>query len=168
MLHDPEEEQDCFSDNTHNSHFNDIVGIRNVYSGTYRRIDGSTVQGPSIGDLVRARDDAVADEVEAKLDATLEAAKVMKARADGGEAYDQMIGEGNADGNAAVQAVIDGLVGQTRAFERAIAVLDLGDVAIEDRTASTIPTPSSSEAVHDRAPVDPCASGSPWRYSCRC
>lgn len=131
LLHDPEEEHDCFSDNTHNSHFNDIVGIRNVYSGSYKRIDGSVVEGPSIGDLVRERDAAIADEVEARLNATLTAAEAMKARADGGEAYDQMIGEGNAEGNAAVQAVIDGLVAQTRAFERAIAALDVGAVSIE-------------------------------------
>jgi putative iron-regulated protein len=42
-----------------------------------------------------------------------------------------MIGEGNAEGNAAVQAVIDGLVAQTRSLERVIASLNLGDVTIE-------------------------------------
>ena len=31
----PEDEQDCFSDNTHNSHFYDAKGIRNVYLGEY-------------------------------------------------------------------------------------------------------------------------------------
>src|SRR5690606_24646784 len=31
MLNDPEEEHDCFSDNTHNSHYYDQIGIRNVY-----------------------------------------------------------------------------------------------------------------------------------------
>ena len=35
LLHDPEEEHDCFSDNTHNSHFYDALGIRNVYLGRY-------------------------------------------------------------------------------------------------------------------------------------
>ena len=30
ILHDPEEEHDCFSDNTHNSHFYDALGIQNV------------------------------------------------------------------------------------------------------------------------------------------
>ncbi len=38
MLHDPEEERDCFSDNTHNSHFYDAKGIQNVYLGSYQRI----------------------------------------------------------------------------------------------------------------------------------
>ena len=67
----------------------------------------------------------------ADLDASLAAAEAMKARAEGGEAYDQMIGEGNEAGNAAVQAVIDGLVDQTRSLERVIAALDLGGVTIE-------------------------------------
>ena len=56
---------------------------------------------------------------------------VMRARADSVEAYDQMIGEGNAEGNAVVQAAIDGLIDQTRSIERAVAVLDLGAIAIE-------------------------------------
>ncbi len=42
----------------------------------------------------------------------------MKARAEGGEAYDQQIGEGNAEGNATVQAAIDALVDQTKSIER--------------------------------------------------
>ena len=33
LLHDPEEEHDCFSDNTHISHLNDAIGIQNVYLG---------------------------------------------------------------------------------------------------------------------------------------
>ncbi|MDZ5699798.1 imelysin family protein [Chelativorans sp. M5D2P16] len=131
LLNDPEEEHDCFSDNTHNSHFYDIVGINNVYFGRYERTNGETVEGPSLAELVREKDSALADEVEAKLAATLEAAEALKERAETTEAYDQMIGEGNDEGNAAVQAVIDGLVGQTRSLERTIAALDLSGVTIE-------------------------------------
>ena len=47
MLHDPEEEHDCFSDNTHNSHYYDVLGIQNVYLGSYKRTDGTVVTGPS-------------------------------------------------------------------------------------------------------------------------
>ncbi|MBD8891702.1 imelysin family protein [Roseibium litorale] len=131
MLHDPEEEHDCFSDNTHMSHYNDIVGIRNVYFGTYTGLDGKTVSGPSLAELVAEKDPAVAEELKAKLDATLAAAEAMKARAEGGEAYDQMIGEGNEEGNAVVQAVVDGLVDQTKSIERAVHALGLEDVAFE-------------------------------------
>ena len=31
ILHDPEEEHDCFSDNTHNSHYYDEVGMIAIY-----------------------------------------------------------------------------------------------------------------------------------------
>src|SRR5262249_52272420 len=48
LLHDPEEEHDCFSDNTHNSHYYDVVGMRSVYLGEYRRPDGSGVTGPGV------------------------------------------------------------------------------------------------------------------------
>lgn len=131
MLHDPEEEHDCFSDNTFNSHFYDVKGIDNVYHGSYTRLDGSKVEGASLGSYVREADAAVADEMEARLKATMDAATAMKRRGETVEAYDQMIGEGNAEGNAAVQAVIDGLVAQTRSLERVIAALNAGDVTIE-------------------------------------
>ncbi len=131
LLHDPEEEHDCFSDNTFNSHYYDIVGIRNVYFGRYTRVDGTTVEGPSLADMVKAKAPDVASELEAKLDATLAAAEAMKARGESVEAYDQMIGENNAEGNAVVQAVIDGLVDQTRSIERAVAALGLSQIAFE-------------------------------------
>lgn len=131
LLHDPEEEHDCFSDNTHNSHYFDQIGIRNVYSGHYRRIDGSVISGPSLSDLVAKADRAVDSEINGKLMQTVTAMAVMKARAESVEAYDQMIGEGNTEGNAVVQAAIDGLIDQTRSIERAAAVLNVGKIAVE-------------------------------------
>ena len=131
MLHDPEEEHDCFSDNTHMSHFNDIVGIRNVYFGSYESSNGNDVSGASLADLVAEKDAALAEEMKAKLDATLVAAEAMKARAEGGEAYDQMIGEGNEEGNAVIQAVVDALVDQTKTIERVVAALELDGIAFE-------------------------------------
>ncbi len=131
LLHDPEEEHDCFSDNTYNSHYYDALGIQNVYLGRYQRVDGSVVEGPSPADLVAAGDAGVDTELRGKLDATMAAMTTLKTRGETVEAYDQMIGEGNAEGNATVQAAIDALVDQTRSIERAIAALDIGDVEIE-------------------------------------
>ena len=45
MLNDPEEEHDCFSDNTHNSHYYDGLGIQNVYLGDYVRVNGERMVG---------------------------------------------------------------------------------------------------------------------------
>ncbi|MFJ1302062.1 imelysin family protein [Pseudomonadota bacterium AL_CKDN230030165-1A_HGKHYDSX7] len=131
MLHDPEEEHDCFSDNTHNSHYYNQIGIRNVYLGTYTGPDGKTTKGASVSDLVKAKDPKLDAEVRTKLDATVAAMQAMRDRADKVETYDQMIAEGNKEGNAVVQAAIDRLIDQTRSLERVIAVLELGDIQIE-------------------------------------
>ncbi|HHZ09433.1 MAG TPA: peptidase [Rhizobiales bacterium] len=131
LLHDPEEEQDCFSDNTHISHLYDAVGIRNVYRGSYERIDGSRIQGASLADLVKAADPAVAADLSARLDASVAAIEAIGARVGQGESYDQQIGEGNAEGNATVQAAIDALIAQTRSIERAVAALKLESIAFE-------------------------------------
>ena len=131
MIHDPEEEHDCFSDNTHASHFFDALGIRNVYLGTYRRADRSLVSGPSVSDLVKAKSPEIDAEVRAKLDATMNAMNVLYLRALTTESYDQMIGEGNDEGNAVVQHAIDALLDQTKSLERAVAVLDLKSIKFE-------------------------------------
>jgi putative iron-regulated protein len=131
MIHDPEEEHDCFSDNTHASHFFDALGIRNVYLGRYRRADGSIVSGPSISELVKAKAPEVDAEMREKLDATMDAINVLYLRALTTESYDQMIGEGNAEGNKVVQDVVDALLAQTKAIERAVAVLDLKSIEFE-------------------------------------
>ncbi|MEP4433495.1 MAG: imelysin family protein, partial [Hyphomicrobiales bacterium] len=131
LLNDPEEEHDCFADNTHNSHLYDAVGIDNIYNGSYTRIDGTKIEGPSISELVATKDAAVDEELKAKLATTVDLMQVMAKRAEAGEAYDQMIGEGNEEGNAVVQAAIDGLVDQTRSIERAVATLDLGSLEFE-------------------------------------
>ena len=131
LLHDPEEEHDCFSDNTHNSHLYDAVGIASAYTGEYTRVDGTKMTGPSLSDLVAEKGKALDDEMKAKLAKTLDAMNAMAKRAETVEAYDQMIGEGNAEGNATVQAAIDGLIDQTRSIERVISSLDLGNVELE-------------------------------------
>ena len=132
MLHDPEEEHDCFSDNTHNSHYYDVVGIRNVYTGRYARLDGSEVEGPAVADMVSAKDPQLHEEVHKQMEATLAALGAIKSKADSGDmAYDQMIGEGNESGNAMVQDAVDALVAQAQAFGRVASALGLGEMAFE-------------------------------------
>ncbi|WP_439614848.1 imelysin family protein [Shinella sp.] len=131
LLHDPEEEHDCFSDNTHNSHYYDVVGIQTVYTGEYTRADGSKLTGPSLSELVAEKDAALDTEMKGKLDASHAAFKALVDRAEGGEAYDQMIGEGNAEGNKVVQTAVDSLIDQTKTIERVIASLDIGKIELE-------------------------------------
>jgi putative iron-regulated protein len=131
LIHDPEEEHDCFSDNTHNAHYYDALGIRNVYLGSYRRPDGSVVSGPSPSDLVRAKAPEADTRTRAALEATMKQMEAIVKRAEGGEAYDQMIGEGNEAGNALLDQTIQALIAQSKEFERDIAALDLKSIEFE-------------------------------------
>jgi putative iron-regulated protein len=140
LLHDPEEEHECFSDTTAVAYLEDTIGIRNVYLGHYKRLDGSTVEGASLSALVAATDPALDTELRGLLDATVTQFRMMRARADTVEAYDQMIGEGNTEGNAVVQAGIDALIAQTRGIERVVSLLGLDTrVTIESSDSLTNP-----------------------------
>lgn len=125
LLHDPEEEHDCFSDNTHNSHYYDVAGMWAIYSGTVPRRDGSVLEGPGLEELAKAEAPQAAAKLDADMQATLAAFKALKDKADSGMAYDQMIGAGNAEGNALVQAAIDSLVNQTRGIEALVTAMNL-------------------------------------------
>jgi putative iron-regulated protein len=126
MLHDPEEEHDCFSDNTHNSHYYDQLGMWEIYNGNYKRIDGSAVTGPSLRALMKVTDIKVAQRVVNEMKATNAAMTVLKETADSGKmAYDQMIGDNNPEGNKIVQNVVDTLVAQAHGFEAAVGSLGL-------------------------------------------
>jgi putative iron-regulated protein len=131
MLHDPEEEHDCFSDNTHNSHYYDVVGILNVYHGRYVRTDGSKVAGPSLANLIAEVNPMLHKELAARLAATHAAMLTLKKRADAGEAYDQMIGAKNPAGNAVVEAAIEALKTQTKSIQKAVGALGLKPIAFE-------------------------------------
>jgi putative iron-regulated protein len=131
MLHDPEEEHDCFSDNTHNSHYYDGLGVRNVYLGRYVRTDARVVEGPSVADLVAAADPALDAELRQAIDSTMMALGTIKAVAEAGTRYDQMLAPGNAAGEALVMGGVDALIAQTRSIERAVAALNLSAIAFE-------------------------------------
>ncbi|WP_027848238.1 imelysin family protein [Marinospirillum minutulum] len=131
MLHDPEEEHDCFSDNTHNSHFYDVVGIRNVYLGEYTRVDGSKVKGPSLSDLVKAKDAALDKQLRAELDASLNAASAIVKSAEQGSPFDVLIAAGNKQGNTLVQGLVDGLTTQTRSIEAVMSLLGIENTELE-------------------------------------
>ncbi|MCE8538920.1 peptidase [Ruegeria pomeroyi] len=131
LLNDPEEEHDCFSDNTHNSHYFDGLGIRNVYLGSYTRVDGTVISGASLSDLVADADPSLDAEVKDRLDITMEALGAIRNAAEGGFAYDQMLARGNAEGEALIMAGVDGLIEQARSFQRLFPVLGLDDIAFE-------------------------------------
>jgi len=131
MLHDPEEEHDCFSDNTHASHFNDAKGVQNVYLGIYKRIDGTEIKGASLSHLVAENDAATDKTLQAKFANTVAKMQIVVDSAENGEAYDQLIAEGNEAGNAKVQAAIDALIAQAKALEKALPILGLSKIEFD-------------------------------------
>lgn len=131
MLHDPEEEHDCFSDNTHWSHYYDAKGIKNVYLGEYQRVDGSWVKGPSLSALVAAHNPTLDIEMKADLKATEVAGQAMVDAAKKGQTFDVLIAMNNTAGNALVQTFVDSLVNQTRTTEDVIRELNLEGITLE-------------------------------------
>ena len=124
LLHDPEEEHDCFSDNTYNSHFWDEQGIVGVWNGEYRA--GKEAHFPSIAALAREKAPEAAKRVDAAMATAQAKMQAIKDKAEkGGVAYDQMIAAGNAEGNKLVLDAVDALVAQTRAIESVVAALGL-------------------------------------------
>ncbi|PVZ41920.1 imelysin family protein [Pseudomonas sp. CC120222-01a] len=124
----PEDEQDCFSDNTHYSHFYDALGIRNVYLGEYTRVDGTKMTGPSLSSLVAKADPAADTTLKADLDATQAKIQVMVDHALKGEHYDQLIAADNAAGNQIVRDAIASLVKQTGSIEQAAGKLGIANL----------------------------------------
>jgi len=124
----PEDEQDCFSDNTHYSHFYDAKGIRNVYLGEYTRVDGTKLTGPSLSSLVAKADPAADATLKADLEATEAKLQVIVDHALKGEHYDQLIGADNAAGNQIVRDAIASLVKQTGAIEQAAGKLGIANL----------------------------------------
>ncbi|WP_170350876.1 imelysin family protein [Ruegeria atlantica] len=131
MLNDPEEEHDCFSDNTHNSHYYDGLGIQNVYLGSYTRIDGTPVSGASLSDLVISSDPSLDAEMKVKLANTMQALGRLKSTAEAGFAYDQMLERGNEGGEQLIMGGVNGLVDQTKTIERIVTALELDQIEFE-------------------------------------
>jgi putative iron-regulated protein len=56
---DQEDEHSCFSDNTHRDIITNLMGIENIYYGTYTRIDGTVMSGTGFQDVVALVDSSL-------------------------------------------------------------------------------------------------------------
>ncbi|MGZ9809896.1 imelysin family protein [Pseudoroseicyclus sp. H15] len=135
LLQDPEEEHDCFSDNTPASHYGDVLGIANVWYGAYTGPDGEGVQGTGLQDLVEAADPDLAETFTAELEAALASAEDLVARAAGDSAYDMMLVKVDDEGNAVIDQLVDDLVAMSQSIERMSAALDVSGVVMEGSDA---------------------------------
>ncbi len=116
---DQEEEQSCFSDLTAEDLRAYGGGIESVYFGRYQRLDGSTVSGPSLADLIKAKDERAAEEIEARLARTREALAEIE------NPFDREILAENTEGRARMQAAIDALRAQSLSFARGARSIDI-------------------------------------------
>jgi putative iron-regulated protein len=62
---DQEHEHSCFSDNTIADLKMNLIGVKNVYYGTYTKVNGGTVSGRSFAEIVQKLDPAGAAAVDA-------------------------------------------------------------------------------------------------------
>jgi putative iron-regulated protein len=131
MLHDPEEEHDCFSDNTHNSHFYNVVGIQNVYLGKYQNINGEKVKGQSISDAVAKVDIELDKQIKDSIQGTLWHMQKIVSSAENGVTYDMLISEGNIEGNKMIQDAIDALVIQSKNIEKVAKLFNIRNLQVE-------------------------------------
>ncbi|HVZ34733.1 MAG TPA: imelysin family protein, partial [Polyangiaceae bacterium] len=114
---DQEDEHSCFSDYTNTDLMNDVLGLSNLYYGRYQRPDGSTIAGPSLSDLVKARDAALDARVRGQVDQALAqirawptVANCPSAALQGNCPFDQLVrGTDDAPGRQAIAAVINDL-----------------------------------------------------------
>ena len=121
-----EDEHDCFSDNTHNSHYYNEQGIYNVYTGLYKRENGTLLSGPSVYDLVEQKDEQAAKEIQKQFDlARAQVGQLVSSAEKNNEYFDQLIAADNAAGNALVNKTIVALVSQTAAIERAAGIIGI-------------------------------------------
>lgn len=122
----PEDEQDCFSDNTHASLYYNGLGIQNVYLGRYQRIDGSVLTGPSLAQWVQARQPKIDHDLRLAFNQTQQALQRLMDRAEAtgpfqGQAvmrFDQMIAPGNQEGAKLIKQAIEDLMVQTQLIDQ--------------------------------------------------
>lgn len=130
-LHDPEEEHDCFSDNTHESHYWDAVGLRNVYVGRYQRVDGSMIEGPSLSELVRAADPELDQKLHDGIDRAIRRVDAIRDAAAGGKAYDQLLAPDDPEGGELIGEAIRALIAFSEQLREVGPLLGVGEFQFE-------------------------------------
>lgn len=121
---DKEDEHSCFSDNTHRDIVANAQGIENVWQGSYKRLDGTVLRGPSLKDLVAAKNAPVAERTSQQIAASVASASAIQAPFDR-----EIVGDKNAPGRQRVQKTIDSLVQQSKDITEAAAAIGITKLA---------------------------------------
>ncbi|MDE3273143.1 imelysin family protein [Pseudoalteromonas sp. G4] len=128
-----EDEHSCFSDNTHRDIFLNAKGIQNAFNGAYQRMDGETLEGASIYDLlVVDGSHELANELRAAIEDTMAKAAVIDTNAKLGYSFDVQIQ--HADLKQPVTNTIEALKSQTQVIKKAIEALEVTTGDLEQDT----------------------------------
>ncbi|MBV1869271.1 MAG: metalloproteinase [Gammaproteobacteria bacterium] len=127
--HSQEDEQSCFSDNTHRDIFLDAQGIVNTYTGRYTQVDGTVLNGPGVNALLVGTHATLGDKMQTALDTTMERIRVIDLAAKSGNPFDNQIRSTANGGNQAdrnnIQAAISALAEQTDVIQTVMEALGL-------------------------------------------
>ena len=119
LTNSQEDEHSCFSDNTHRDILLNAKGIDNAFKGEYVRLDGDTLSGAGIDDLLATEAmPELANEMRGMLEDTMVKVGVIDQVAKAGEPFDNQIQRGINEPN--VTAAIQALSAQTQVLERVI------------------------------------------------
>jgi len=118
----PEEEQDCFSDDTHNSLYYNALGIENFYYGRY----GGMQANASLADLARRRDAALAMKIDRAFERSRSALRAIQQAGEQGERFDQLIAPEHPQGGQLIGGAIAALQAEAALLETLGQRLGLG------------------------------------------
>ncbi|TXR52071.1 imelysin family protein [Reinekea thalattae] len=128
-----EDEHDCFSDNTHISHYYNGKGVENIYYGRYTTSTGEMVQVPGLRDLLLSQGEfALVQEADAAFSATETSLANIVKSAEAGVAFDQLIAPGNTQGKNLLTAAINDLVSETASIEKVAVALGINQLSPDD------------------------------------
>jgi putative iron-regulated protein len=117
---DQEDEQSCFSDNTHNDLFANALGIQNVWLGRY-----PPLHGRGLYDLLRQSNPALAERTDAAVQRSLIAVRAIP------YPFDQVIKNRGSPGYQQAQAAVQALFEQADRFLEVATALHLSGVVAE-------------------------------------
>jgi len=131
LAHSQEDEHSCFSDNTHRDIVENARGIQNIFNGTYQRVDGETLEGPSLAQLTASENKALAQALKGKLQVTQENAEKIAQAASNKEHFDQQILPDNQAGQQRIKQTILTLRDQTASIAAVATTLGVDNLEPE-------------------------------------
>jgi putative iron-regulated protein len=118
-----EDEHSCFSDTTHFDIYYNVVGIRNLYLGTYKSAAGEMLVGPAPADWVRNIDPGLHERLMAELASAEARAEAIVERAGSGLPFDRQILGTDPESLGTLAALIDHLEQAAAVFDEALGAL---------------------------------------------